>query len=113
MLICDSHVPSGGLVREGKLLMDFHSFPLRIKEIIANDLDMNITVEEIDDNASLYDDGLGLDSIAIINFIVLLEKRFDISFDDSEISARVFHNIRTLTDFIAAKLKARPEKAEI
>jgi pimeloyl-ACP methyl ester carboxylesterase len=32
-LICDSHVPSGGLVRKGKLLMDFHSFPLRIKEI--------------------------------------------------------------------------------
>jgi pimeloyl-ACP methyl ester carboxylesterase len=33
MLICDSHVPSGGLVRDGKLLMDFHSFPLRIKEV--------------------------------------------------------------------------------
>jgi pimeloyl-ACP methyl ester carboxylesterase len=33
MLICDSHVPSGGLVREGRLLMDFHSFPLRIKEV--------------------------------------------------------------------------------
>jgi hypothetical protein len=33
MLLCDSHVPSGGLVRDGKLLMDFHSFPLRIKEV--------------------------------------------------------------------------------
>jgi hypothetical protein len=33
MLLCDSHVPSGGLVREGRLLMDFHSFPLRIKEV--------------------------------------------------------------------------------
>jgi hypothetical protein len=33
MVLCDSHVPSGGLVREGRLLMDFHSFPLRIKEI--------------------------------------------------------------------------------
>jgi hypothetical protein len=33
MLVCDSHVPSGGLVREGKLLMDFHSFPLRIMEV--------------------------------------------------------------------------------
>jgi len=33
MLLCDSHVPSGGLVREGKLLMDFHSFPLRIMEV--------------------------------------------------------------------------------
>jgi hypothetical protein len=33
MVLCDSHVPSGGLVREGQLLMDFHSFPLRIKEV--------------------------------------------------------------------------------
>jgi hypothetical protein len=33
MLLCDSHVPSGGLVRDGRLLMDFHSFPLRIMEV--------------------------------------------------------------------------------
>jgi hypothetical protein len=33
MLVCDSHVPSGGLVRDGRLLMDFHSFPLRIMEV--------------------------------------------------------------------------------
>ncbi len=33
MVLCDSHVPSGGLVRNGQLLMDFHSFPLRIMEM--------------------------------------------------------------------------------
>jgi hypothetical protein len=33
MLLCDSHVPSGGFLHEDKLLMDFHSFPLRIKEV--------------------------------------------------------------------------------
>lgn len=33
MVLCDSHVPSGGLVRDGQLLMDFHSFPLRIMEV--------------------------------------------------------------------------------
>ena len=33
MVICDGHVPSGGLVREGRLLLDFHSFPLRIMEV--------------------------------------------------------------------------------
>jgi hypothetical protein len=33
MVLLDSHVPSGGLVRDGTLLMDFHSFPLRIKEL--------------------------------------------------------------------------------
>lgn len=32
MLLCDSHVPSGGFIRNGKLLMDFHAFPLRIME---------------------------------------------------------------------------------
>ena len=33
LVLCDAHVPSGGLVRDGRLLMDFHSFPLRIKEV--------------------------------------------------------------------------------
>jgi len=33
IVLCDSHVPSGGLVKEGQLLMDFHSFPLRIMEV--------------------------------------------------------------------------------
>jgi hypothetical protein len=34
MVICDGHVPSGGAVvrADGKLLLDFHSFPLRIME---------------------------------------------------------------------------------
>lgn len=32
-VLCDAHVPHGGLVRDGKLLLDFHSFPLRIEEV--------------------------------------------------------------------------------
>lgn len=32
-VLCDAHVPGGGLVRNGKLLFDFHSFPLRIEEL--------------------------------------------------------------------------------
>ena len=32
MVICNGHTPSGGLVRDGRLLLDFHAFPLRIKE---------------------------------------------------------------------------------
>jgi hypothetical protein len=33
MVLCDAHVPRGGLVRDGRLLLDFHSFPLRIMEV--------------------------------------------------------------------------------
>ena len=33
MVLCNAHVPTGGLVRDGRLLLDFHAFPLRIKEV--------------------------------------------------------------------------------
>ena len=33
MVLCNAHVPSGGLVRDGELLLDFHAFPLRVKEL--------------------------------------------------------------------------------
>ena len=33
MVLCDAHVPRGGLVRDGRLLLDFHSFPMRIMEV--------------------------------------------------------------------------------
>jgi hypothetical protein len=33
LVICDGHVPRGGVVVEGRLLLDFHSFPLRIDEV--------------------------------------------------------------------------------
>jgi len=32
-VICDAHVPSGGMLHGDRLLFDFHSFPLRILEV--------------------------------------------------------------------------------
>ncbi len=32
-VICDAHVPKGGPVLDGRLLLDFHAFPLRPKEV--------------------------------------------------------------------------------
>lgn len=34
LVLCDAHVPSGGIVHEGHLMFDFHSFPLRIDEVV-------------------------------------------------------------------------------
>ncbi|MHB8954309.1 MAG: sialidase family protein [Pirellulaceae bacterium] len=33
LVLCDAHVPSGGIVHDGRLLFDLHSFPLRIEEV--------------------------------------------------------------------------------
>jgi regulation of enolase protein 1 (concanavalin A-like superfamily) len=34
-LLADAHVPSGGIVNGDRLLFDFHSFPLRIDEVVT------------------------------------------------------------------------------
>jgi len=77
---------------------------MQIKQIIANDLDVNIKESDINDDSPLFDGGIGLDSIAMINFIVLIEKKFDINFDDSEMSSNLFLNVDTLADFIVFKV---------
>jgi hypothetical protein len=48
LVLCDAHVPSGGLVREGKLLLDFHSFPLRIAEVPQHPQEGELRVGFID-----------------------------------------------------------------
>jgi acyl carrier protein len=79
----------------------------KIKEIIAVDLDVNIKIEDINDDSSLHDDGLGLDSIAIINFIVLVEKQFEINFDETEISHQLFGSINKLAECVTSKINIR------
>jgi hypothetical protein len=48
LVLCDAHVPSGGLVRQGKLLLDFHSFPLRIAEVAQHPQEGELRVGFID-----------------------------------------------------------------
>ena len=47
-VLCDAHVPHGGLVRDGKLLLDFHSFPLRIEEVTERPREGRLTVGFVD-----------------------------------------------------------------
>ena len=75
----------------------------QLKEIIATKLDVNLTVEEIDENVSLFEDGLGLDSIAIVDLIVSIEKDFAITIPDEELSADIFKSLTGLAQFIQAK----------
>src|SRR5438105_4651650 len=42
MVLCNGHTPSGGLLHDGRLLLDFHAFPLRIKENPDKPLDATL-----------------------------------------------------------------------
>jgi acyl carrier protein len=77
----------------------------QLKDIIANKLDVNLAYDEIDENVSLFEDGLGLDSIAIVDLIVSIENTFSLSIEDEELNADLFKNLKILSEFVRGKLK--------
>ncbi len=75
-----------------------------IKEIFLGDdfVVLKDAVKEIDEGTSLISD-LALDSLQILNFIVLLERRFNFSCEEDELNLDLFDNVSTLIDFINEK----------
>ncbi len=91
------HVSSADLdvVDNGNLPKEFR--------LIAGELDANLTVAEIGEESSLFEDGLGLDSVAIVEFITILEDRFQVQFSDLDLTRDMFRNISTIADFVVEK----------
>jgi acyl carrier protein len=83
----------------------------QLKTIMAEELDVNLKVEEIDENASLFEGGLGLDSIAIVELISLVEQHFNFQFSDTELTSESFSNLNVLADFISAKQSSQTREA--
>jgi len=75
----------------------------QLKQIISQDLDVNLKQEEIDDEVSLFEGGLGLDSVVIMEFISLIEARFGFKFSDDELNMEQFKNLKILAEFVSAK----------
>lgn len=78
----------------------------RLKNIIANDLDINVDIDSIQDDASLLEDGIGLDSVAVMEFISIIEQKFGLEFSDDELNLEPFKDLQVLSEFIAKKTAA-------
>ncbi len=76
----------------------------KLKDIIADELDVNLKKSEIDDNASLWEEGIGLDSVTLMEFISLIEAAFSVHFLDEELNFEQFKNLATLGEAIDTKL---------
>ncbi len=78
----------------------------KLKEIIINELDVNLKLDDIDENVSLFEDGIGLDSVTIMEFISLIESKFDIQFSDEDLDFQQFKDLNTLAAFVTNKIDA-------
>jgi acyl carrier protein len=63
----------------------------------------DISVEQIDSQAPLFGEGLGLDSIDALELGVAIRKKYDVQMDaDSETTRRHFASIANLARFISS-----------
>jgi acyl carrier protein len=74
---------------------------LELKRLIINTLKLeDVAPEDIEDNAPLFGEGLGLDSIDALELVVSLEKTYGVFIPDSEVGKKVFRSVNALAEFV-------------
>jgi acyl carrier protein len=59
-----------------------------------------MTPDRIDDELSLFQDGLGLDSIDVLELVVALDKRYAIKVKNDENGRNILRNVSTIAQAI-------------
>lgn len=72
-----------------------------LKEKIIEALNLEeMKPEDIDENAALFGDGLGLDSIDALELIVLMEKDYGIKLQDPKQGKEIFKSVAVMAEYI-------------
>lgn len=80
------------------------SLQREVAALIVDALNLDVAPEDINPDDPLYGDGLGLDSIDILEVALLVSKRYGLQLRaNNEDNHRVFQSLRSLTDHIGAQ----------
>ena len=74
-----------------------------IKQGIVRSLRLPITADDIGDSTPLFADGLGLDSIDVLELVLEIERAFGVSIGDEQTGMRVLKSVDTIAEFIRAE----------
>jgi acyl carrier protein len=70
----------------------------KIKELMVENLMLQITAKEIGDELPLFGpDSLGLDSVDALQLVVALDKNFGLKIKDPETAREILNNVNTIT----------------
>lgn len=61
---------------------------------------VDVQPESIDENAPLFGEGLGLDSIDALELILLMQKKYNIKVATAEEGQKVFSSVKAMAEFI-------------
>ena len=75
---------------------------LELKEEIIKSLNLEeMTPEDIDSDAPLFGEGLGLDSIDALELIVLMERNYGIKLANAAEGQSIFQSVRVMAEYIS------------
>lgn len=75
-----------------------------VAELMIECLNLEVTTDQITPDGPLYGDGLGLDSIDVLEVALVVSKRYGLQLrDDSANNQHIFSSLRNLSDHIATK----------
>jgi acyl carrier protein len=75
-----------------------------VAEQIVSAINLEIAPSDIDPDAPLYGEGLGLDSIDILEIALVLSKRYGLQLRSDDANNQViFRSLRNLTAYVAEK----------
>lgn len=77
---------------------------LKIKVIEVLNL-MDVKPVDIDPDEQLVGGRLGIDSIDVLELVIMLEKDYHLTIDNKELGAQVFGSLRTMARFIQDNAK--------
>lgn len=60
----------------------------------------DVTPDDIDSDAPLFGEGLGLDSIDALELIVLLEKNYGIKLNDPKEGRAIFKSVASMAEYV-------------
>ena len=77
-----------------------------VKQLIIDALRIEgMTPADIETDAPLFGEGLGLDSIDALQLVVAMEKEFGVVVPDAATGSTVFQSVRTMAAYIAEHRK--------
>lgn len=78
----------------------------QVKQLIIDSLRIEgMSSADIDTDAPLFGEGLGLDSIDALQLVVGMEKAFGVVVADAATGTKVFQSVRTMAAYIAEHRK--------
>lgn len=76
-----------------------------VKTILVEDMDLNLSPDQVGETVSFLDDGLALDSISLAEFIDVIENRFSIRIQDEDLDSRTFASMDSVVALIGKRLE--------